>query len=317
MDNSGMTPWKNRYMVFALMEWLNYHHLLYFWIVAREGSVTRAAAELRLGQPTISAQIRTLEESLGEKLFTRVGRNLALTDVGRLVFRFADEIFSLGRELLDTLKDRPTGRPLRFSVGIADVVPKLIAYRLLQPAFDVGEPVRVICREDKPDRLLAELAVYGLDLVLADAPLGSTVKVRAFNHLLGECGLTFFGTRRLARAYRRGFPRSLAGAPLLLPTDNTALRRSLEQWFDAEGIRPLVIGEFEDSALLNVFGRAGLGIFPAPSAIEKATRQQYGVEPIGRIDAVQARFYAISVERRLKHPAVVAIVEAARRRVFG
>ena len=273
------------------MEWLNYHHLLYFWVVAREGSVTRAAAELRLGQPTVSAQIRTLEATLGEKLFIRVGRNLALTDAGRVAFRFA--------------------------VGIADVVPKLIAYRLLQPAFELGEPVRVVCREDKPERLLAELAVYGLDLVLADAPLAPTVRIRAFNHLLGECGLTFFGTSRLARAYRRGFPRSLAGAPLLLPTDNTALRRSLEQWFDAEGIRPLVTGEFEDSALLNVFGRAGLGIFPAPSAIEKETRQQYAVEPIGRVDAVPARFYAISVERRVKHPAVLAIVEAARRKVFG
>ena len=170
------------------MEWLNYHHLLYFWVVAREGSVTRAAAELRLGQPTVSAQIRTLEATLGEKLFIRVGRNLALTDAGRVAFRFADEIFSLGRELLDTLKDRPTGRPLRFAVGIADVVPKLIAYRLLQPAFELGEPVRVVCREDKPERLLAELAVYGLDLVLADAPLAPTVRIRAFNHLLGAAG---------------------------------------------------------------------------------------------------------------------------------
>jgi len=317
MDNLGVTVRENRCILPRPMEWLNYHHLLYFWLVAREGSVTRAAAELRLGQPTVSAQIRTLEESLGEKLFTRVGRNLTLTDIGRVVFRYADEIFSLGRELLDTVKDRPTGRPLRFTVGIADVVPKLVAYRLLQPTSDLGAPVRLVCREDKPDRLLSELALYALDLVLTDGPLGPSIKIRAFNHLLGECGLTFFGTSRLARAHRRGFPRSLSGAPLLLPTDNTAVRRSLEQWFDAQGIHPLVIGEFEDSALLNVFGQAGLGIFAAPSVIEKEVRGQYGVEPIGRVDAVQARFYAISVERRLKHPAVLAIVEAARRKVFG
>jgi len=219
--------------------------------------------------------------------------------------------------LLETVKGRPTGQPMRLTVGIADAVPKLIAYRLLRPALTVAEPVRIICREDKPDRLFAELAIHELDLVLSDAPIGPTTKVRAFNHLLGECGLTFFGTSRLARAHRRGFPRSLSGAPLLLPTDNTAVRRSLEQWFDAQGIHPLVIGEFEDSALLNVFGQAGLGIFAAPSVIEKEVRGQYGVEPIGRVDAVQARFYAISVERRLKHPAVLAIVEAARRKVFG
>ena len=212
MDNLGVTVRENRCILPRPMEWLNYHHLLYFWLVAREGSVTRAAAELRLGQPTVSAQIRTLEESLGERLFTRVGRNLTLTDIGRVVFRYADEIFSLGRELLDTVKDRPTGRPLRFTVGIADVVPKLVAYRLLQPTSDLGAPVRLVCREDKPERLLSELALYALDLVLTDGPLGPTIKIRAFNHLLGECGLTFFGTSRLARAHRRGFPRSLSGA---------------------------------------------------------------------------------------------------------
>jgi LysR family transcriptional regulator, transcriptional activator of nhaA len=299
------------------MEWLNYHHLLYFWMVAREGSVTRAATELRLGQPTVSTQIRTLEEALGEKLFTRVGRNLALTDVGRFVFRYADDIFSLGRELQNTLKGRPTGRPLRFMVGVVDVIPKLITYRLLQPALVLTEPVRVVCREDEPERLLAELAVHRLDMVLTDAPLGLGVKVRAFNHLLGECGVTFFGTAELSRAYRRGFPRSLDGAPLVLPTDNTTIRRSLDQWFESQGIQPNIVGEFEDSALVEVFGRTGAGIFVAPSAIEKEVQLQYGVERIGRVDGVRERFYAISVERRLKHPAVVAVAEAAREKVFG
>jgi len=299
------------------MEWLNYHHLLYFWTVAREGSVTRAAGELRLGQPTVSAQIRTLEEALGEKLFTRAGRNLALTEVGRVVFRYADDIFSLGRELLDAVKDRPTGRPILFQVGIADVIPKLIAYRLLRPAFELSAPVRLVCREGKPDRLLAELAVHDLDLVLTDAPLGPTHKVKAFNHLLGECELTFFGSAPLARAHRRGFPRSLHGAPVLLPTDNATLRRALDQWFDTEGIRPVVMSECEDNALLDVFGAAGVGMFAAPAAIEKEIRREYGVEVIGRVGSVRERFYAISIERKLKHPAVVAIVEAAREKMFG
>jgi len=299
------------------MEWLNYHHLLYFWVVACHGSVTRAAAELRLAQPTVSTQLRTLENMLGEKLFARTGRRLVLTDVGRLVFRYADEIFGLGRELLETVKGRPTGQPMRLTVGIADAVPKLIAYRLLRPALAVAEPVRIICREDMPDRLLAELAVHGLDLVLSDTPIGPTTKVRAFNHLLGECGVTFFGTPALARTRRRGFPRSLGGAPVLLPTDNTALRRSLDDWFESEDVRPRVVSEFEDSALLMAFGQAGMGLFPAPSAIERQVRSQYGVVVVGRLDAVCERFYAISGERRLKHPAVVAISEAARQRVFG
>jgi len=299
------------------MEWLNYHHLLYFWVVACHGSVTRAAAELRLAQPTVSTQLRTLEEVLGEKLFARTGRRLVLTDVGRLVFRYADEIFGLGRELLETVKGRPTGQPMRLTVGIADAVPKLIAYRLLGPALTGAEPVRIICREDKPDRLLAQLAAHGLDLVLSDAPIGPTTKVRAFNHLLGECGVTFFAAPALARTCRRGFPRSLGGAPMLLPTDNTALRRSLDDWFESEDIRPRVASEFEDSALLMAFGQAGMGLFPAPSAIERQVRSQYGVVVVGRLDAVCERFYAISGERRLKHPAVVAISEAARQRVFG
>ena len=299
------------------MEWLNYHHLLYFWVVACHGSVTRAAAELRLAQSTVSTQLRTLEEVLGEKLFARTGRRLVLTDVGRLVFRYADEIFGLGRELLETVKGRPTGQPMRLTVGIADAVPKLIAYRLLRPALAVAEPVRIICREDKPDRLLAQLAVHGLDLVLSDAPIGPTTKVRAFNHLLGECGVTFFAAPALARTCRRGFPRSLGGAPMLLPTDNTALRRSLDDWFESEDIRPRVASEFEDSALLMAFGQAGMGLFPAPSAIERQVRSQYGVVVVGRLDTVRERFYAISGERRLKHPAVVAISEAARQRVFG
>lgn len=298
------------------MEWLNYHHLLYFWTVARHGSISRATEELYLAQPTISAQLRSLEESLGEKLFTRAGRNIALTEMGQVVFRYADEIFSLGRELTDTLKGRSVGRPVRFTVGIADVLPKLIAYRLLQPALQMPDPIRIVCYEDKPDRLLAELAVHGLDLVLSDAPIGPTVKVRAFNHLLGESDVTIFGPGKIATKYRRKFPQSLDGAPMLLPTETTSLRRSFDQWCEAQGIHPFIVGEFEDSALLKTFGQSGVGLFPAPSVIEAEVRQQYGVQTVGRVNDVRERFYAISVERKLKHPAVVAISEAAQQHLF-
>jgi len=298
------------------MEWLNYHHLLYFWTVARHGSVSAASDELRLAQPTVSGQLRMLEDALGEKLFHRVGRRMVLTDMGRTAFRYADEIFTLGRELIDVVKGRPTGRPVRLVVGVADAVSKLIAYRLLQPALQLPEPVRIVCREDRPERLLAELSVHGLDLVLSDAPVGPAIKVRAFNHLLGECGVGFFAAPGLAKRLAGRFPGSLHGAPMLLPTETTALRRALDQWFDAQGIRPQVVSEFEDSALLKVFGQQGLGVFPAPSAIDAEVRRQYGVRLVGTTTAVRERFYAISVERRLKNPAVVAICDAARETLF-
>jgi LysR family transcriptional activator of nhaA len=299
------------------MEWLNYHHLLYFWTVARHGSVSAASHELRLAQPTVSGQLRMLEDALGEKLFHRIGRRMVLTDMGRTVFRYADEIFTLGRELIDVVKGRPTGRPVRLVVGVADAVSKLIAYRLLQPALQLPEPVRIVCREDRPERLLAELSVHGLDLVLSDAPVGPAVNVRAFNHLLGECGVGFFAAPKLAQRLSGRFPESLHGVPMLLPTETTALRRALDQWFEAQGIRPQVVSEFEDSALLKVFGQQGLGVFPAPSAIEAEVRRQYGVRLVGTTTAVRERFYAISVERRLKNPAVVAICDAARATLFG
>ncbi len=299
------------------MDWLNYHHLLYFWVVAREGSIVKASEQLRLAQPTISGQLRALEESFGQKLFVRQGRGLVLTEFGRMVYRHADEIFTLGRELTEAIKGRPAGRPVRFMVGVADVVPKLVAYRLLEPALRLSEPVRVVCREGTPERLLAALAVHELDLVLTDGPIGPGVKVRAFSHLLGECGVTFFGTPELATRYKRRFPKSLDGAPMLLPLPSTALRRGLDQWFDANGVRPSVVGEFADSALLNSFGQAGVGIFPAHSVIEAEVKRQYGVRVVGLAEDIRERFYAISVERRLKHPAVVAISESARQAMFS
>ena len=298
------------------MEWLNYHHLLYFWSVAKEGSIAKASSKLRLAQPTISAQVHALEDSLGEKLFRRAGRNLVLTEVGLVVYRYAEEIFGLGREMMDTVRDRPTGRPLRFVVGIADVIPKLIAYRLLQPALRLPQGVRLICREDNLDRLLSALALHELDLVISDAPISPAVNVRGFNHLLGECGVSLFATPSLAKKYRRGFPQSLHGAPFLLPGEGTLIRRLLDHWFEELGIRPAVVGEFEDSALLQAFGHVGAGLFAAPQAIEREVRELYGVEVTGRIDSLREQFYAISAERRLRHPAVVAISQAAQSRLF-
>jgi LysR family transcriptional activator of nhaA len=298
------------------MEWLNYHHLLYFWTVAREGSIARASVKLGLAQPTISGQIRALENVLGEKLFSRSGRGLVLTEVGRMVLGYAEDIFSLGRELLDSVKDRPTGRPIQFVVGVADVLPKAVAYRLIEPALHLAEPVQVICREDRPDRLLTELAAHELDVILSDAPISPVVRVRAFNHLLGECGVTFFAVARLAAAHRRGFPKSLHGAPFLLPTEITTVRRSLDEWFESQQIRPRIVGEFDDFSLLRTFGEAGAGVFAAPSVLEPEMRKG-GFRPIGRTDDIRERFYAISVERRLKHPAVVAICQSAREELFG
>jgi LysR family transcriptional activator of nhaA len=299
------------------LEWLNYHHLRYFWAVAREGGVTRASQKLRISQPTVSAQVHELEEALGEKLFVRTGRRLALTEVGRIAYRYADEIFGLGRELLDAVRDRPTGRPLRLHVGIVDVVPKLVAHQILEPALRLAEPVHVVCHEDKADRLLAELAVHGLDLVLSDAPVGPSASVRAYNHLLGESAVAFFGTPSLAAAHRAGFPGSLHEAPVLLPTQNTSLRRGLDGWFESRRIRPRVVGEFEDSALMKVFAEEGVGLFPAPAVLAERLRRQYRVEALGELLPLRERYYAISVERRLKHPAVVAISEAARRELFA
>ena len=293
------------------MEWLNYHHLLYFWTVAREGTIARASQELRLAQPTISGQIRSLEEQLGEKLFLRSGRNLVLTDIGRVVYRYADDIFSTGRELMDTLKDRPTGRPVRLQVGVADEVTKIIAYRLLEPALRLPQPVHIVCRDGAQERLLTDLAVHALDLVIADAPIAPGIKIKAFSHALGESPLTVFGTAKLAAPRRKNFPRSLDGAPFLVPTVGKTLRRTLDQFFDQQGIRPRIVAELDDSALLTTFGQAGAGLFVAPTVLEKEVMRQFGVTIVGRLEQVRERYYAISVERRLKHPAVIAISEAA------
>jgi LysR family transcriptional activator of nhaA len=252
------------------VDWLNYHHFYYFWSVAKAGSIAAASKQLRLAHPTISGQIHRLEEVLGEKLFLRRGRALVLTDAGRVAFRYADEIFSLGREFLDTLKGRATDdRPLRLVVGVADVLPPSLVRRFLEPAFRIGQPVRVICRADKSvTEFIAELALHTVDVVIADGPAGRTGPIRAFSHLLGECGTTFFAEAKLAAALRRTFPLSLEGKPFLLPGAPSAVRRALEQWFGSEKIRPRIVAEFDDSALAKDFGRQGMGVFAAPTVIE-------------------------------------------------
>jgi LysR family transcriptional activator of nhaA len=299
------------------MEWLNYHHLLYFHTVAKEGSVSRAARALRLAQPTLSGQIRKLEHVLGEKLFERQGRSLVLTEIGRVVYRYADEIFSIGRELLDTLHGRPTARNPRLQVGISDIVPKLVAHRLLFAARLAEQGMRLVLREGKTDDLLAALASQTYDVVITDAPLAPHVRVKAFNHLLGESGVTFFASPELARRHRRGFPRSLDGAPMILPTDNTSLRRSVDQWFQEIDVRPRIVAEIEDSALLKVFGQHGSGIFPAPTIVAADVRRQYGVHVVGSTEKARESFFAITIERRITHPAVAAITAAARTSLFG
>ena len=299
------------------MEWINYHHLLYFWTVVRAGSIGRASEQLRLAPPTISAQLRSLEASLGEKLLTRSARGVQPTEIGQIVYRYANDIFSLGREMLDTVRGRPTGHPLQLVIGIADVVPKEISHALIAPALQLREPVQIACREDNQEHLLADLAIQELDVVLSDTPIGPSAKIRAYNHLLGECGMTFLATQELSKKYRRRFPQVLHDAPVLLPADNTNVRRALDQWFESQQIRPFVVGQFEDFALLRRFGETGVGMFAIPSVLEKQFRKERNLRVVGRADTVRNRFYAISVERKLKHPAVVAICETARHELFS
>ena len=298
------------------MNWLNYHHLLYFWTVVGEGSVSKAAEKLRLSQPTVSAQVRMLETALGQKLFVKKGRTQLLSDVGRTVYRYADEIFGIGRELMETIEGRPPGRAIQLTVGIANAVPKLVVCRLLGPAIKGPDPVRLVCREDDPEQLIAQLGTYMLDVVIANVPAPTYLPIKVFNHLLGESDIAFFATSQQAAHLRRRFPESLRNAPMLLPTTNSPLRRGLEEWFNTHGITPHIVGEFEDNALMNVFGRVAGCVFPAPSAIADDVGRFYGGRMIGRVEAVRERYYVISAERRLKHPGVVAMTNAAREELF-
>ncbi len=293
------------------MRKLNYHHLYYFWAFAQEGSVTAACERLGVAQPTVSAQLRALERSVGQPLLEHVGRNLELTEAGRVVYRYANDIFALGDELLSTLDGRPSGSRQRVRVGVADVLPKLVVSRLLEPLVRCEEPVHMICFEGKPSELLAKLSVHELDLVLSDSPITPEIRVRAFNHMLGECGVAFFAPTARAARYEAEFPQSIDDAPLLAPTDNTAMRRELEYWFSTQGIKPQIVAEFEDSALLKSFAPRTETLFVAPSIIADQIQEAYRVKCIGRVDSIRERFYAISLERKVKHPAVAALLESA------
>ena len=298
------------------MRHLNYHHLLYFWTVAREGSIARASDVLHLTPQTISGQLKLLEEAVTEPLFDRVGRGLVLTDTGHFVFDYADEIFSLGSELAQRIRSRQPGRPSVLNVGIVNSIPKLIACRVLESTLGGEDSVRIVCFEAELEKLLADLAVHRLDMVLSDRQIPTGLNVKAYNHPLGSSDVELFAGGRDASRYQRDFPASLDGAPVLLPVKATALRRNLDDWFDRTGVSVRVIAEFEDSALLKAFGETGVGVFPAPSAIRKEVEHMYGVKSIGTVPGVTENYFAISPERKLKHPAVLRITEEARAHVL-
>jgi LysR family transcriptional activator of nhaA len=289
---------------------LNYRHLYYFWVVAKEGSVTRAAERLDVAVQTISAQLALLEQSLGKSLLAPQGRRLVLTEAGRVALGYADQIFLLGEQMQDVLAESEVGKIMRLTVGISDSLPKLIAARLLDAALKLPQKVKLVCVEDDFESLLGNLSVHKLDVVLTDRPVPSGTTLKVFSHLLGESDIALFGLPELAKRYKPKFPASLDGAPLLLPTRSNAIRGRLDHWFEVNDVRPDVVGEFDDNALLNTFGRGGIGLFPASSALEKDVRDQFGAVPVGALADVREQFYAISNERRIKHPAVEAILAA-------
>lgn len=296
---------------------LNLKHLRYFWMVANQGSIVRAAETMFLTPQTISGQLSELEKQVGSKLFEREGRRLVLTETGRLVFSYADEMFRLGLELQDVLAGHTPGSTITLKVGIAQVVPKLLAYRVMEPVLTMVEPVSLVCLEAPTVDLLADLSVHKLDVVLADVPLSPSLNVRAFNHSLGESGISFFSVPKSAERLRADFPNSLTGTAMLMPSYDSSLRRSLERWFDQNEIEPQVVAEFADRALMKAFGERGAGVFTSPTAVESDVTSKYGVRVIGRTDEITEHYYLISPERRIKNPAVSIITEAARTQLFG
>jgi len=299
------------------MRHLNYSHLHYFWTVAREGSIAKASESLHVTPQTISGQLKLLDDAVGHPLFNRVGRRLVLSEMGRVVFEYANEIFSVGAELASLVRGKQMTGPTTLSLGIVSSMPKLIAERIVAPAMLVEQPVRVRCQESSLEQLLSELAVHKLDLVLSDQPVPNGLGIKAYDHRLGESGMSFFALRSRARRYRARFPDSLNDAPLLLPSQHSALRRRLDDWFENHQISPRIAGEFDDSALLKAFGEAGTGLFAAPTVIEEEVCRMYRMAVIGQTDEIKERFYAISAERRLKHPSVLLITDTARTKMFA
>jgi LysR family transcriptional activator of nhaA len=294
------------------VDWLNYHQLLNFWLVAREGSVQRASESLHVTPASVSIQVRQLERALGTKLVKKQGRGLTLTEMGEQVADYAGEIFAMGRELVEMVKGRPVGRPLELRVGVRDVMSKLVAFQLLQPALELEQPVRLTCREGDMVQLISDLAIHKLDVVLSDTALDPLYKVQAYSHRLGESDVIIVGTEALAGQYRRRFPASLDGAPFLLPTENSVLRRHMERWFIDLSLAPIIQGEFADSAMMKIAGRRGLGLLALPAIIEDDVGRMYGLQRVGVAAGVQEQFYAVSVERRIKHPGVLAMREQAK-----
>lgn len=296
---------------------INFKHLHYFHAVAKAGAVNRAAEKLHLTPQTLSGQLTQFEQRLGVALFRRTGRRLELTETGRLVLSYAEELFQVSAELEEALRGGQEERAFPFRVGIADVVPKSIAYQLLAPALALPEPVRLVCREDRLERLLAELAIHRLDMVLADRPMPPGMDVKGYSHPLGECGVAFFAAPGLAARLGDGFPDHIDGAPLLIPGEDSALRAPLMRWLERQGLRPRIVGEFDDSALMEAFGKAGAGIFTGAAATSLETENQVGVIKLGETRELRERYFAISVERRITHPAVRAVSEGARGGVFA
>lgn len=299
------------------MRHLNYNHLLYFWTVAREGSIARASELLHITPQTISGQLKLLEETIGEKLFQRQGRGLILTDTGQVVNIYADEIFSLGSELTQRLNSKEPGKPLELNVGVVFSIAKLIAFKILNPILESEDSIRIICWEGNLEKLLGDLSVHKLDLILSDRPLPAGLNVKAYNHLLGVSTVSFFAQKRLATSYRKEFPDSLDDAPILMPVKSSALRRTLDDWFDQINVAPDILAEFDDSALLKAFGQAGVGVFPSPTAIANEVEQMYHASMIGTVEDLKETYYAISPERKIKHPGVIQITETARSQLFN
>ncbi len=295
---------------------LNFRHLYYFWVVAKEGSVTRAAERLDVAVQTISAQVALLEQSIGKALLAPQGRRLVLTEAGRIALGYADQIFLLGEQMQEVLMANDIGKTMRLTVGLSDSLPKLTASRLLEAALKLPQKVKLVCHEDDFESLLGELSVHKLDVVLTDRAVPSGTTLRVFSHLLGESEIMLFGVPALAERYKPNFPKSLNGAPVLLPTRNHAIRGRIEHWFETHDVRPDIVGEFDDNALLNTFGRNGTGLFPAASALARDVGEQFGAMPVGEITQVREQFYAISNERKIKHPAVEAILHASHGGVF-
>lgn len=294
------------------MDWLNYHHLLNFWLVAREGTVKQASEVLHVTPASVSIQVRQLEQALGVKLFRRQGRGLVLTEIGEQVAEYAGDIFATGREMMEMVRGRPVGRPMELRVGVREVMPKLVAFQLLEPALLIDQAQRLVCHEGDMATLIADLAIHKLDVVLTDTALDPLYKVQAHSHRLGSSDVVIVGAKRLSAKYRRGFPSSLDGAPFLMPTDASVLRRQLERWFSDLNITPMVTGEFADSAMMKIAGRNGLGLFAIPTIIEEDVRKLYGLTRAGLAAGIEEQFYAVSVDRRINHPGVLAIREQSR-----